>query len=73
MDTAALFKNASIKELCELFVETNHIDDDASIPIVRGWLMEEMEKRNPERFDAWMMAQDKDDIDHPERFLVNQE
>jgi len=32
-----------------------------------------MEKRNPERFDAWMMAQDKDDIDHPERFLVNQE
>lgn len=31
--------------------------NDENIPTVRGWLMDEFEKRNPEAFDEWL---DKD-------------
>lgn len=29
--------------------------------MVRGWLMDEIEKRNPEAFDAWLDADDPRD------------
>lgn len=31
--------------------------NDVNIPTVRGWLMDELEKRNPEAFNEWL---DKD-------------
>lgn len=31
--------------------------NDENIPTVRGWLMDELEKRNPEAFNEWL---DKD-------------
>ena len=38
--------------------------NNAHIPTVRGWLMDELEKRDPKAFDAWM---DSDD-ESPRRF-----
>jgi hypothetical protein len=29
---------------------------DPEIHIVRGWLMDEMERRNPAAFEAWLMG-----------------
>ena len=27
---------------------------DPNVPTVRGWIMDELEQRNPEAFNAWM-------------------
>lgn len=51
-------------QLLDLF-DLTEIMNDQNIPTVRGWIMEELEKRNPEAFDAWM---DSDD-NTPRRFF----
>lgn len=30
----------------------------AELPIVRGWIMDELESRDPEAYDAWMDDED---------------
>ena len=38
------------------------------LPIVRGWIMDEFQRRNPEAYDAWC---DDDDLDaSPRRFFL---
>lgn len=34
--------------------ELTSVINDENIPTVRGWLMEELEKRNPEAFNKWL-------------------
>ena len=34
--------------------ELTSVINDSHIPTVRGWLMEELEKRNPEAFNEWL-------------------
>jgi hypothetical protein len=46
------------EKLCELFELTGTMSDE-NIPTVRGWLMDEIMKRNPEGFDKWL------DSDYP--------
>lgn len=48
----------SIEKLYELFELTGTMNDE-NIPTVRGWLMDEIMKRNPEGFDKWL------DSDYP--------
>ena len=36
---------------------------DENINIVRGWLMDELEKRNPEAFDKWIDSEECDDYE----------
>lgn len=43
----------SLEKLVELFCLTTNMTDE-NIPTVRGWLMDEIEKRNPEGFDKWL-------------------
>lgn len=43
----------STEKLVELFCLTTNMQDE-NIPTVRGWLMDEIEKRNPEGFDKWL-------------------
>ena len=38
------------EKLCELFELTGTMSDE-NIPTVRGWLMDEIMKRNPEGFE----------------------
>lgn len=46
-------KKMSTEKLVELFCQTTNMDDE-NIPTVRGWLMDEIEKRNPSGFDKWL-------------------
>lgn len=41
------------EKLIEQF-ELSELSDDEAIYTVRGWLMDELEKRNPEAFDRWI-------------------
>ena len=47
--------------LCELMILTN-ASNDPEIPTVRGWIMDELEHRDPEAFSLWLdgTAEDSD-------------
>lgn len=51
--TPAVIKNSSTAKLIELFILTDSWEDE-NIPTVRGWIMDELEARDPEAFDAWL-------------------
>jgi hypothetical protein len=48
-----LFGKLDMAQLIEAFEATDS-RNDAEIPTVRGWMMDEMERRNPEAFAAWI-------------------
>lgn len=64
-----LIRDLSIKLLCESFEQTNTIDSN-SVSVVRGWLMNELERRNPTKFDAWIMTDDLNLMDFPSKFYL---
>lgn len=47
------FANMETRTLIELFCLTTY-NVDKYIPTVRGWLMDEIERRNPEGFKRWL-------------------
>lgn len=51
----ALIAKRSTAELVGDF-ETTETQNDEHIPTVRGWLMDELEKRSPEAFEKWLDA-----------------
>lgn len=53
-------ENMSLEKLVELFCLTTNMTDE-NIPTVRGWLMDEIEKRNPEGFDKWLDEDTEDE------------
>ncbi len=65
--TPAHVKNASTKQLLELWDLTERMKRSPELPIVRGWLMDELEARDPEGFDAWM-DDDSPDAD-PRKYI----
>lgn len=44
----------SIAELISLYEHTEKLEITNELAVVRGWLMNELEARNPEAFDAWL-------------------
>ena len=52
---ANLFAQLSTEKLIESW-ELTDTNNDPNISTVRGWLMDEMERRNPEAFNTWMEA-----------------
>lgn len=48
-----ILSNATLGELLDEWELTSNINDP-EIPTVRGWLMDELESRNPEAFNAWI-------------------
>lgn len=54
-----MLSNATLADLLEEWELTSKINDP-EIATVRGWLMDELESRNPEAFNAWL------DQDEPE-------
>lgn len=61
-----VLKNRTMEQLFELWDMTEE-SNDINIPTVRGWIMDEFERRDPAGFDAWM---DSDDYDaHPKQFI----
>ena len=53
----AIIKTMTTKQLLETFIMTGNVQDE-NIYTVRGWLMDELEARNPEAFDAWLESDD---------------
>lgn len=50
-----MIEGLSLEKIIEQFEMTELIDTE-EISIVRGWYMDELEKRNPEAFDKWIDA-----------------
>lgn len=48
-----IIKARTTAQLIQDFILTGH-SNDKHIPIVRGWIMDELESRDPEAFAAWM-------------------
>ena len=48
-----MLENATLADLLDEWELTTKINDPA-IATVRGWLMDELESRNPEAFNAWL-------------------
>lgn len=61
----AIIKARTTDQLIYDFILTGTIHD-ANIPTVRGWIMDELEARDPDAFTAWM---DKDDATDADLFL----
>ena len=49
----SLFSQMTVKGLVDAFVATDH-NNDPEIPTVRGWIMDELERRCPAQFENWM-------------------
>ena len=59
---AKLIKSLSTQQLISVFIDTSN-NNDSFIPEVRGWLMDELETRNPEAFDKWLSLDEPSDED----------
>jgi len=61
--------NMTDRMLCDIWEKTNK-DDSDSIPEARGFLMDEIEKRYPDKFDAWMETDDIEKMESPRFFIL---
>lgn len=55
-----LIAGLTTSQLLDQWESTSDIADP-NIPTVRGWLMDELEKKFPEQFDAWMDSDCRDE------------
>lgn len=53
-------QNMSTEQLLDLFVLTTNMND-VNISTFRGWLMDEIERRYPEKFVAWLYSNECED------------
>jgi len=49
-------KTLSLLQLVEAFEMTETMPLTDELPVVREWIMDELEARNAEAFEAWMLA-----------------
>lgn len=55
-----LISNLTLAELLDEWELTTN-NNDPDIYTVRGWLMDELQKRNPEAFDKWLDSEEPTD------------
>ena len=63
-------KALSTEMLCSVFEETNN-NHGKHIPTVRGYLLDELERRDPVAFAEWMDCDDPTRLDKPSEFFTN--
>lgn len=51
-------KSLPTAQLVEIFIETGRQEPAKEVYVVRGWIMAELEARNPGAFDAWLDLED---------------
>lgn len=67
-----MLESRTTESLCEMFEATNgetgndHLQD----AMVRGWIMDELEKRDAEAYDRWMDCEDLELVYLPSRFFL---
>ena len=57
-----VLENATLTDLLDEWELTSNIRTP-EIATVRGWLMDELESRNPEAFNAWLDQDEPEDSD----------
>ena len=65
----AAMSKLSIKMLCESFELTNTRNYDG-IDIARGWLMDELYRRDSVKFLEWLETDDVELMDTPSKFFL---
>ena len=55
-----LIAGLTTSQLLDQWESTSDISDP-NIPTVRGWLMDELEKRFPDQFDKWLDSECRDE------------
>lgn len=65
---AAVIKSMTTRQLVDTFILTGSMNDP-HIPTVRGWIMDELEARDPDAFDAWLESY-ADDADLLKYFTI---
>ena len=63
-----ILKKQTTDQLCESYELTN-TENGGEIPMVRGWIMDELEERNPENFMNWIETDDIEKMDFPSLFF----
>lgn len=53
----------SLARLCDLWETASIAEQSENLPTVRGWLMDEIERRNPSGLDAWLEQDAPEDED----------
>lgn len=59
----ATVKNLPLSQLLEIFIMTGRQESSKEVYMVRGWIMAELEARDPEAFDAWLDSEMNEDAD----------
>ena len=49
-----MLESKSLKELLELWIEIDKKDVTTDTANVRGWIMDEITKRHPDKVDQWL-------------------
>lgn len=66
-----MLESRTTKSLCELFEATNHPRGcTVEEAMMRGWIMDELEKRDEEAFGRWIDCTDIKVMDYPSRFFL---
>lgn len=68
--TPEVLKNSSTEKLLDLWELTDRMKPTQEVTTVRGWLMDEIERRNPEGFDTWL-EQDAPEDSELRRFILD--
>lgn len=68
----AIIANRSTAQLCEMFEATNCTSKENLLEeaMVRGWIMDELEKRDAEAFDRWIDCEDTKMMERPRCFFI---
>ena len=66
-----LLKIRNTKDLIEDFILTGFMEETPELPIVRGWIMNELQRRNPKAFNAWLDSEDGTDASLRKYFRRN--
>lgn len=61
-----LIASRTMEQLITNFEITETLNG-SEVPMVRGWIMDELEKRDPEAFDKWLDSY----VDSPRKFFLN--
>lgn len=67
LKAAAFLRNMTTSQLIETFILTGRQIDaghpDSNLYTVRGWLMDELERRHPDAMEAYLDSDDLEDED----------
>lgn len=67
-----MVKGIDLEKLIEVYEHSETQPGSEEVYIVRGWLLDELEKRDPEAFDRWMGSDDFPE-DSPRSYFIPDE